>query len=222
MLRHIQFPHLDHGSIGNLLGVKSLTFGCPLRGIEGNYLIPSAVQTKLESTLAGEYQLNKNRQQRHSPTRKHRPFVFQVTCNKTTEKLLDYLKEELWKTEQKGITAPNKNYSSDNKLALQTLDNTTALLVRTSITSCSAQQYSSSTPPQRYNIEKQLELWVNCLSPHHLRANCVLNNHCQECNWFHHTSLHGQKKLFLQRPPSFGLQHNSPNLSRNTLGLHLW
>ena len=72
MLRHIQFPHLDHGRIGALLGVKSLLFRYTLRGIEGNYLIHSAVQTKLEWTLAGEYQLNKNRQQRHSPTRTHR------------------------------------------------------------------------------------------------------------------------------------------------------
>ena len=51
-------------------------------------------------------------------------------------------------------------------------------------------QYSSSTPPQRYNIVKQLELCVNCLSPHHLQTTCVSNNRCQECNGFHHTSLH--------------------------------
>ena len=84
MLRHIEFPHLDHGRVGALLGVKSFVFRYTLRVIEGNYLIPSAVQTKLEWTLAGEYQLNKKRQQRHSPTRKHRPLVFHVTYNKTT------------------------------------------------------------------------------------------------------------------------------------------
>ena len=56
-------------------------------------------------------------------------------------------------------------------------------------------QYSSSTPPQRYNIVKQLKLCVNCLSPHHLRANCVSNNRCQECNGFHHTSLHDPKNF---------------------------
>ena len=147
MLRHIQFPDLDDGRIGALLGVKSLLFRYTLRGIEGNYLIPSAVQTRLEWTLAGEYQLNKNRQQRHSPTRTHRSFEFHVTRNKTTEQPLDSLKQQLWKTEENGISAPNKNYSRDDKFALQTLDNATALLV----TSCSAQQYSSPTPPQRYN-----------------------------------------------------------------------
>ena len=56
-------------------------------------------------------------------------------------------------------------------------------------------QYSSSTPPQRYNIVKQLELCVNCLSPHHLRTTCVSNNRCQECNGFHHTSLHDPNKF---------------------------
>ena len=59
MLRHIQFPHLDHERIGALLVVNSLLFRCPLRGFEGNYLISSAVQTKLEWTLAGEYPLKK-------------------------------------------------------------------------------------------------------------------------------------------------------------------
>ena len=84
MLRHIEFPHLDHGRIGALLGVKSFVFRYPLRVIEGNYLIPSAVQTKLEWTLAGEYQLNKNRQKLHSSTRKRRSFVFHANRNKTT------------------------------------------------------------------------------------------------------------------------------------------
>ena len=56
-------------------------------------------------------------------------------------------------------------------------------------------QYSSCTPPQRYNIVKQLELCVNCLSPHHLRTTCVSNNRCQECNGFHHTSLHNPNKF---------------------------
>ena len=56
-------------------------------------------------------------------------------------------------------------------------------------------QYSSSTPPQRYNIAKLLELCVNSLIPHHLRTNCVSNNRCQECNGFHHTSLHDPNNL---------------------------
>ena len=69
-LRHIHFPHLDHGKIGALLGVNSFLFTYPLHVIEGNNFIPSAVQTKLGWTLAGEYQLNKNRQQRHSSKNK--------------------------------------------------------------------------------------------------------------------------------------------------------
>ena len=66
-----------------------------------------------------------------------------------------------------------------------------ALLVRTNITS----QYSSFTPPQRYNIVRQLELCVNCLSLHHLRTTCVSNNRCYECNGFHHTSLYDPNKF---------------------------
>ena len=58
-LRHNHFPHLDHGKIGALLGVNSFLFTYPLHVIEGNNFIPSAVQTKLGWTLAGEYQLKK-------------------------------------------------------------------------------------------------------------------------------------------------------------------
>ena len=128
-LRHIHFhPNLDHGKIGALLGLNSFLFTYSLHVIEGNNFIPSAVQTKFGWTLAGENQLNKNRQQRHSLKTKHRPFVFHVTCNKTTEQPLDYLLQQFCKIEENGISTLNKNYSSDDKLALQILDNTTRLV----------------------------------------------------------------------------------------------
>ena len=98
-LRHIHFPHLDHGKIGALLGVNSFLFTYPLHVIEGNSFIPPAVQTKLGWTLAGEYQLNKNRQQRHSSKTKHGPFVLHVSRNKTLEQPLDYLVQQFWNQE---------------------------------------------------------------------------------------------------------------------------
>ena len=127
-LRCSHFPHLDHGKIGALFGVNSFSFTYPLHVIEGNNFISSAVQTKHGWTLAGDYQLNKNRQQRHSPKTKHRPFVFQVIRNKTTGQTLDYLVHQFWKIGENRITTLNKNYSSDNKLALQILDNITRLV----------------------------------------------------------------------------------------------
>ena len=106
--RHIHFPHLDHGKIGALLGVNSFLFSYPPHLIEGNNFIPSAIQTKLGWTLAGEYQLNNNRQQRHSSKTKHRPFVFHVSRNKTTEQPLDYLVHQFCKIEENGITTQQK------------------------------------------------------------------------------------------------------------------
>ena len=64
-------------------------------------------------------------------------------------------------------------------------------------------RYQSLEPVEKYNLVKQHELCINCLSSRHLGNNCTSERRCQQCRGFHHTSLHDPSRFTSKNSASY-------------------
>ena len=64
-------------------------------------------------------------------------------------------------------------------------------------------RYQSLAPVEKYNLVKQHELCINCLSSRHSRNNCTSERRCQQCRGFHHTSRHDPSRFTSKNSASY-------------------
>ena len=107
-LRHIPFPYIADGKIGALLCVNAFAFTYPTQVIQGNQHQPFGVKTKLDWTLAGEYENCFTNNHSKSSNLPNKAFVFQVSRNRMDEPERDEPVQQFWRVESAEIQPDSK------------------------------------------------------------------------------------------------------------------
>ena len=125
-LRHIHFPQVAGGKIGDLLGVNTFAYTHPIEVITGNINQPFGVKTKLGWTIAGEYETSLHPSEstinHHSSTTK--PFIYHDSRQQTEKPHLSKLVEQFWKIESEGTQEDSSELSDEDNDALKVCQKT--------------------------------------------------------------------------------------------------
>ena len=118
----IHFPEIAEGKIGVLLGINNCVFTHPIEVIPATKNKPFGVQTRLELTLAGEYE----RVQKQPKQRSHqqRQYVYQVSRQSSDDQPLDELFKQFWKIDAEGTQPESESSNPTDKEALDILKKT--------------------------------------------------------------------------------------------------